>query len=395
MKKYIPIYIICILLSSLLTGCWNRKEINTLAIVQAFGIDRTDDDQVNISAQILKPSQSSGDSENGGQGVWVVSSTGETVFDAIRNASFKTDRKLFFPHNKVIIIGEDTAKTGITPLVDFLRRDHEVDKLSYVFIAKGTAKDILIGEHEQEKIPGKAIEGLSKTSIIASHLPKRELKDLLSSLGSKTGSAVVPGIEIQKKNENGASKEVVVLDNTAIFKKDKIIGWFDHTETRGLLWVLGEIKSGIIVVKSPEEEAKNVSLEIIRTSTQLKPQITDGKLSITVEIEEEGNLAEQFSEMNLTRPDTFAELERRQIAAIEEEINVAITKAQAWNVDIFKFGEEFHQKYPQEWPDLKKNWEEEFPKIKVNLEVIAHLSRVGLSTTPVKIEESEKIEGGR
>lgn len=290
----------------------------------------------------------------------------------------------------MIIIGEDTAKTGITPLVDFLRRDHEVDKLSYVFIAKGTAKDILIGEHEQEKIPGKAIEGLSKTSIIASHLPKRELKDLLSSLGSKTGSAVVPGIEIQKKNENGASKEVVVLDNTAIFKKDKIIGWFDHTETRGLLWVLGEIKSGIIVVKSPEEEAKNVSLEIIRTSTQLKPQITDGKLSITVEIEEEGNLAEQFSEMNLTRPDTFAELERRQIAAIEEEINVAITKAQAWNVDIFKFGEEFHQKYPQEWPDLKKNWEEEFPKIKVNLEVIAHLSRVGLSTTPVKIEESEK-----
>lgn len=390
MKKYIPICILCILLSSMLTGCWSRKELSTLAIVQAFGIDRTEDNQVSISAQILIPSKVKGESE---KGVWVVSSTGETVSDAVRNASLKADRKLFFPHNNIIVFGEETAKTGILPLVDFLIREREIDKLSYVFITKGKAKDLLIGEHEQEKIPAKAIEGLAKTSVIASHLPKRQLKDLLGSLGSKTGSAVVPGIEIRNKIENGTSKEVVALDDTAIFKKDKLIGWFNHTETRGLLWVLGEVKSGIIVVKSPKEETKNVSLGIISTSTQLKPEITNGKLSITIEVKEEGNLAEQMSEVNLTKPDTFAELEKRQIATIEEEINAALTKAQAWNVDIFKFGEEFHRKYPQEWPDLEENWEEEFPKIEVNLEVIAHLNRVGLSTAPVKSEESEKVEG--
>lgn len=389
MKKLIPIYIFCILLSSMLTGCWNRRELSTLAIVQAFGIDRAEDDQVSISAQILKPSQVK-ESEKGGTGVWVVTSTGETVFDAIRNAALKTDRKLFFPHNKVIILSEETAKAGITPLLDFLERDNEQRRLAYVFIAKGKAKDILVGEHEQEKIPGKAIEGLAKTSVITSHLPKRDLKDLLETLSSKTSSSVVPGIEIQKKIENGTSKEVVVLDNTAIFKKDKLIGWFDHTETRGLLWVLGEIKSGIIVVKSPKEETKNVSLEIIKTSTQLKPEITEGKLTITIEVKEEGNLAEQLSEVDLTKPDTFQELEKRQTTAIKEEIQATLTKAQAWGVDIFKFGEEFHRKYPHEWPELEKNWEEEFPKVEVNLEVDARLSRIGLSTTPVKTEESNK-----
>lgn len=389
MKKLIPLSIFCILLSVVLTGCWNRKELNTLAIVQAIGIDRTEDELINISAQILKPSEVKGQAKEN-TGVWLVTSTGETVFDAIRNASLKTDRKLYFPHNKVILLGEDTAKKGIIPLLDFLGRDHEVRRLSYIFIAKGKAEDILLGEHEQEKVPGKAIESLAKTSVIASHLPKRDLEDLIETLGSKTDSSVVPGIELIKKEDKDTSKNVVALDSTAIFKKDKLIGWFDHTETRGLLWVLSEIKSGIIVVKSPEDETKNVSLEIIKASSKITPNIEDGKLTITVEVQEEGNLAEQMSEVNLSKPDTFQELEKRQTAAIEAEINAAITKAQAWNVDIFKFGEEFHRKYPQEWPELEKNWDQEFPKIEVNLEVAAKLSRIGLGTTPIKTEESNK-----
>lgn len=391
MKKYIPIFILCILLSSILTGCWNRRELSTLAIVQALGIDVTEDNQVSISAQILIPSQVKAGSGSNGKGVWVVSSTGETVFDAIRNASLKTERRLFFPHSNVVVFGEETAKKGLTPLLDFLRRDPEITKGAYVFIAKGKAEHILLGEHEQEKIPGVAIEHLAKTTVLTSRLPEITLKDLLESLSSKTSSSVVPIIETQKKNEKGTSKEVVVLDNTAIFKKDKLIGRFDPTETRGLLWLLGEVKSGIIVVKSPLEETKNVSLEIIRASGQLKPEITeDQQLKMTVEVKVEGNLGEQMSQVKLAEPEPFQELEKRQALAIEEEIYAALNKAQAWGVDIFNFGEEFHRKYPQEWPELEKNWEEEFPEIEVSLEVFSRLREVGLTTSPVKAEQNEE-----
>jgi spore germination protein KC len=386
MKKLISLFILCLLLSITLTGCWNRRELITLAIVQAFGIDQTEDDQVSISAQILKPNQVKGISE---KGIWMVSSTGDTVFDALRNASLKTDRKLFFAHNNIIVIGEETAKAGIAPLLDFLGRDHESREIAHIFIARGKARDILLGEHEQEKMPSQALENLAKASSNTSYLPEVNLKDLLATLGSKTSSSVAPGIEIQKKAEHGTVKEVVALDSTAIFKKDRLIGWFDHTESRGLLWVIGKVKSGIITVKSPKEETRNVSLEIIKTSTQLKPEITEGKLSVTIEIKEEGNLAEQTSKADLTKPDTLAELENRQAVAIEEEIQIALNKAQTWGVDIFKFGEEFHRKYPREWPELEKNWEEEFPKIEISLEVTTKLNRVGLSATSVETEESQ------
>ncbi|AHF05816.1 Ger(x)C family spore germination protein [Desulfitobacterium metallireducens] len=390
MKKIVSLLIFCLLLTSTLTGCWNRKELITLAIVQAFGIDQTEDDQVDISAQILKPILAKGSSEKDDKGVWVVSSTGETVFDAIRNASLKTDRRLFFAHNDVIVIGEETAIAGIAPFLDFLGRDHESHEIAHIFIARGKARDILLGEHEQERVPSQAIENLVKTSGITSQVPEVNLKDLLGTLASKTNSSVAPGIKIQKKDENGASKNVVILDSTAIFKKDKLIGWFNHAETRGLLWVLGEVKTGIITVKSPLEKTKNVSLEIIKTSTQLKPEITEGKLSITIAVKENGNLAEQMLRVDLAKPDTLAELEKRQAIAIEEEIQTALSKAQTWNVDIFKFGDEFHRKYPHEWPELEKNWEKEFPKIAVNFEITAKLNGIGLSTPPADTGESQK-----
>lgn len=393
MKKSIPLYILCLFLIVILTGCWNRRELNTLAIVQALGIDRTEDGQISIAAQILRPSQVKEASGAVGDAVWVVTSTGETMFDAIRDASLKTTRKLFFPQNKVIIIGEDAARAGVIPLLDFLRRDPEIRRLSYIFIAHGKAKPILQGVHEQANIPSQAIEGIAKATEASSKLPKRNLKDFLGTLDSPKSGSILPGIILLDKKGDGKSIKVVALDQTAIFKKDKLIGWFDGKETRGLLWVLNEVKSGIIVVNSPKDETKNVSLEIIDTTSKIKPEITDGELTITVEVKEEGNLAEQMSEVDLTQLDTFQELEMRQATAIEDEINAALTKAQAWGVDIFKFGEEFHRKFPQEWSALEENWEEEFTKLEVNVEVVAQLRQVGITTTPVQTEESAKKEG--
>lgn len=170
MKKFLFFTLCFLLFTNLLTGCWDRKELSTLAIVQAIGIDLTEDGQISLSTQILKPSELKSGSE---KSVWVTSSTGETVFDAVRNSSLQTDRRLFFSHNKVIIIGEEAARKGVNPLFDFLIRDAEPRGLTYVFVAKGKAIDILKGEHEQETNPSKAIENLAETSVLASILPKR------------------------------------------------------------------------------------------------------------------------------------------------------------------------------------------------------------------------------
>lgn len=131
MKNRILICILCLSLSFILTGCWNRKELNTLAVVQAIGIDKMEDGQINLTMQLLKPAaikESSSQNKEGGVGgksVGVITTTGQTLFDAIRNVTRQVDRKLLFSQNKGIVIGEAAAKSRIAPLLDLVNRDVE------------------------------------------------------------------------------------------------------------------------------------------------------------------------------------------------------------------------------------------------------------------------------
>lgn len=396
MKKRSLNFILCLVLSFTLTGCWNRNELNTLAVIQALGIDMMEDGQINLTVQLLKPGAIQGASAQnkggggGGKGVWTVKVTGKTVFDAIRNATTQVDRRLFSSQNKVVVIGETAAQSGLSSLLDYYYRYHKPRELAYVFIAKGKAEDIINAENEQEKVPGKAIENLAKASHATSKAPEVTFLDLMKSLASKTSSPFLPGLGLVERPAGVTVKKQVELSGTAIFKEDKLVGWFDGKETRGLLWVLGKVKSGIIVVKSPEDESKKVALEIIRASSKVTPELIDGKPTVTVEVQEEGNLGEQMSPVDLSNPDAFKELEDKQAEAIKEEINAALSKAQEWGVDLFKFGIEYHRKFPAEYPELEKNWEEEFKNITVNVVIDAKVLREGLSSQPIRAEKEAK-----
>lgn len=378
-KRFVrfPTFIVLLFLLLIIPGCWNSRELDTISIVNAFGIDRTEDGQFSLTLEILKPDQIKEGSSQTAKSVWVVTSTGQTIFDALRNGTKKVERRPYFGHNRIVIIGEKAAQEGIAPLLDLYLRDPELRERVLVLIARGEARDILNAEHPQEKIPAKAIEGLVETRNATSFLPKVTLYDLAKVLVSPSSAALIPGIMLKERDE-GTSVQRMKLDETAIFKEDKLIDWFDHQETRGVLWVLGEIDSGIVVVQSPLDNQK-VALEIIRATREIEPLIMDDQLVVNVDVKVEGNLGEVMSHADLTKPETIKALEEREAEVILGEITSALRKAQELGIDPFQFGEEFHRKFPKEWPLYEGNWDEEVKKLKVNVSVEVNLLRVGTS----------------
>ncbi|MDD4753993.1 MAG: Ger(x)C family spore germination C-terminal domain-containing protein, partial [Desulfitobacteriaceae bacterium] len=140
--------------------------------------------------------------------------------------------------------------------------------------------------------------------------------------------------------------------------------------------------SGIIVINSPKSGEK-VSLEIIRSSAKIIPEIKNGILHIKIKIKEEGNLGDQMAPEDLTDPILFSSLEKRQAEAIKKEVLSAWEKARQYNTDIFGFGEAVYKKYPKEWKEIEDKWDDYFPQIKVSLEVVeANLRRSGMTTKP-------------
>lgn len=389
MEKRILIFLLITIMGTTLIGCWSRRELDTLAIISAMGIDKTEEEgKLSVAFQIIKPSElkgasPSGASTDGSKGVWVLTSTGYTMIDAARNATKQSDRKLFFPQNEVIIIGEELAREGISPLLDFLNRDPELRRSSWLLVAKGKAHDIISANHEQVNIPADAIDNMIKSSTATSMAVKVNLNEFIKNLTSPASDPIACRIEMIQDNQGKNQK--MRFTGASVFKRDKLVGFLDQYETRGLNWILGKVVSGSILVKSPLDENKDVALEIIRASSKIIPEILDDEIKITVEIKEEGNLAEQLSDVELTNTEMYKELERRKAQVIKNEIQSVLEKAQKeWGADIFAFGKAVRRKYPQEWKTIQTKWRDLFPNINVEIKVVAKLRTSGLSSVPAK-----------
>lgn len=382
-RRIILITVTAFFLISFTTGCWNRVELNEKAIVAGAGIDKAQEKgKINLTMQVILPGEvkaPAGGGQGGGaeKAVWVVTSTGRSVFDAVRNFALRSGRKGFWAHAKVIVIGEETAKEGIDKIIDWFEREPEVRRRTWVLVSRGDAKKIIEAEPELEKIQAYEIASLVKASKATSKVPQVNLNEFLGMASSKTTCPFTTGIE-EISSEDKKSK-TFRLAGTAVFKNYKLKGWLDAYETRGLLWVLGKVVSGIIEVECLLDGEKPTAQEIIRTSSKVKPKIKDGDLTITVEVFEEGNIGETpIPCADLTKPENIKRIEKRVAEVIKREINMAVKKAQEFNTDIFGFGEAVHRKYPSEWKELENKWDEIFPHLEVTVKVDAKIRRTGL-----------------
>jgi spore germination protein KC len=289
MKKLLIRLLLLITIVLFTNGCWNYRELNQLAVVAGTGIDPgKKPGTVQLTVQIFKPStpQSEGGSGGGGgqpQPFVVKSRTGKTIFEATRNFLAETDRKLYWPHNQVIIIGHEQAKRGVRPVLDFFARNNEPRPTIWILVAEGEANEILKAPGELEKVPAVEISQLIQAQPVASKNVMVNLQDFISHLLSQT---VAPVTTLIKINEAGGKKKLS-LAGTAVFKADRMVGKLDGRQTRGLLWVLGKVKRGAIVINTPGGKA---GLEITRSRTKVKPVFNKGKVKFKISIMEEGNL---------------------------------------------------------------------------------------------------------
>lgn len=378
-KKMFIIVLCFILLLS--TGCWNRRELDELGIVVGAGLDKTPGEEgLDLTAQLVKPGSKSGTSQskqNGGGGtdsVWNIKSTGKTVFEAVREMTHFSSRKLFWSHNNVIIIGEDLAREGVRDHLDYFLRNEETYPTAWVMVARGTAADILQAQPPLEKIQALSISELAFAQASTSHTTVVDLVDFSQRLISSTTAPIAGVIEVVEKDQ----QKLVQLSGTAVFKKDRLTGFLGEDETRGLLWVLGKVKSGILVIN--EGEDKKISLEIIQARSKLIPEIKAGSIAVRISIEVLSDVAELMLPIDLLSKTVIDTIKIEQQKAIEKEVQKALEKARSFNADIFGLGDAIHRKYPTLWHQLEDHWDQYFPELEVIIDIRSNLRRSGVTT---------------
>ena len=387
----------------LLGGCWNRREVESLAFVMAAGIDKAaEGGKVQVTVQIARPAAL----VSGGQGsgameraFWLVSSTGYTPFDAVRNFSMQSSRRLFWAHNQWLVLGEEMAKEGIQDILDFSIRDGETRRRVKLAVFKsGKASDFLQTELEMERLSSQAYIGILQTgSLSSSSVVDIDIHHFLLALAGEGIEPVAiraemihrpPDIDIRGQIEQIDISSAPRIAGAAVFRGPKLVGWLDRPETRGYNWVVGKAKSSIVVVERPDAPTKYVGIEMIRAGSKIKSEFTNGKPKITITIRAEGavgDIQDMFVVMDTKT--AVASMERQMATVITNDINAALKKARELGSDIFGLGQSIYQGYPKEWKQLRDTWNDEgFKEVEVKIEVKANIRRSGLTEigTPVR-----------
>jgi spore germination protein KC len=382
--------LIVLLLLTVISGCWDVRELSTLAIVASAGIDLADKPgKVLMTVQIIKPgevksgSSSTGEDSSGGAGqiaagppIWVIKTTGNNVAEAVRNFAGISNRQLYFADSQIIVIGREAAEQGVRPLLDFFIRNREPRETAWVVIAAEKATDIIEVKTGLEKIPAMSLDALIENSTLTSISVGVTLQEFVNRLMSKTAAPYASHMEI---NDESAGKKAR-LSGTDVFKGDKLAGTFNQSETRGFLWVISKVQRGLITVKSSQGGESN--FEIIRASSKITPELKNNKIKIKVKIIVESNLSSEEHSLDFTKPEEVTALEKLEAQAIRKEIMVALEKAQKLKVDIFGFGEAIHREYPKEWKSIEPQWDSLFPSVQVSLAIRAKIRTVGLQLKP-------------
>jgi spore germination protein KC len=343
------------------------KEVETF--VQPHGTKR-----YRVSLQILK--FASGGEQREEANTFIKSNTGESIFEIVRDMLGQSSKSLWFEHIQVIVISDAVLKdVGLSEILDFFKRDAEMRSRIKLYVTSGKARSII-----EFNPPSKEPSGVYLANIIRLHIKNVHVAGSRTDFGytiqyfDNNSNVLLPRIEMADK--------VVKLSGSAVFKKDKFIGYADEYAVAGLKIMLGAEKSAVVTIDSPKTPGHQVVFELFRHDTKLTPHVENGVIYYTDDITMYGNIGELQGDISLN--DTLdPEYLRILEVAFAEEIKRNIYYAEKvfkkdMKVDpVSRFAGKLKIHEPNTWEQVKDQWDELYPTIPLYVSVNVSIRNIG------------------
>ncbi|MBD2867349.1 Ger(x)C family spore germination protein [Paenibacillus arenilitoris] len=374
----------------LLAGCWDRRELNDLAIAVGMGLDRQGG-QTQVTVQIVNPGEVASKKDGGGYSppVTTLKVAESTTIEALRKLTVVAPRKVYMSHLRILVIGEGLARQGILKVMDGISRNHELRSDFYIVVAKGTtAGQVMKILTPIDKIPAnKMFSTLEMSDKLWAATVSMQLDKFISDLSNPTKDTVLTGIVITGNGKSGQSKKNMsrispyvnlAYSGVALFKEDKLVDWLNEEEAKGYNYIMGNVNNSAGHIACPG--GGTAALDITRSESKVKGKVARGQPSIHIDLFVEQNIGEVRCEVDLMKEANIQALEEIAEEKLTQMMKAAIRKAKKNKADIFGFGEKIEDADPKSWRKLKKDWDDYFSRLDVSIQVNAKFRRMGTTS---------------
>ncbi|MCE5286276.1 MAG: Ger(x)C family spore germination protein [Pelosinus sp.] len=383
-----------------LYGCWDRHELQDRNFVLAVGIDTADaglkpgqaadasqvetftqphgNKRYRVSVQVLKITGSKDPPQKKASKTFVISDTGQSLFEIIRDLPGQTSKSLWWEHVQTIVISEAAVKQdNLQTLLDFFLRDSEMRSRIKVFITPGEARPILEYQPKGGDAGGIYLSEMSQNHANDMHIVYHSDLGFTQETLANNADALIPRLELTDK--------VLKLGGSAAFRQGQFIGYLDDYATMGIKLLRGSEKNATLTITSPDQPQNLLVFQAFRHDTSLTPRIEGEHVHFVLDIHMVGYVDELQGDTVTKEIDTLnpADLRKLELLFAQEIQNSALY---AWqqlqdiklaNLFTLHFDAKLKSKDLVVWRKLKDHWYDEFPNIPLTVSANITIRGIG------------------
>ena len=215
-------------------------ELGDRLIIEAIGIDRTEEG-CRLCLQVLDPD--SADNSGKTHPIRVLTFDGESVAAAFAKIPAATGKVPLYSQARLLLFGRAAAESGLLAQLDFFQREYNA-RPDVLFAVSDSAADILAGTDGDPPEADK-IEAAIKAGHEAGECVEMPLYRFLNLTYEPSDTAFCTILT----SSDDAGKSIPDCRSTALFQNERWTATVGERETKGLLFLLGEVRKTTAAVK--------------------------------------------------------------------------------------------------------------------------------------------------
>ena len=363
-------YLTIIMISFVVSGCWNYHELNDLSIANGMSFDINDDKYI-LSYIIANPKKDKDSSEDSNSSFSIYSGEGDSINSAYEVLNNKIAKTPYIGHIDIVIISEDLAKKGVSDVIDFLMHNKESRKQFYLALAKDSSAVSIL-------------ESLASSNDFST-IKKNNLTMFVEQYNSFVIKLLDPGVNpiLSSIEIDSEVNPKAIVSNFGLFKNDVLVGWANYEQSMGIK-VLNNNARSILLETTYDGEYVASNLNNIKSN--IKVSFINDIPKFNIYITADGVLTQINCNCNLENKDVFNELENEFENKLNKIIKNSISSVQKeYKTDVFGYGNYIYKNYYQKWKELANNWYDQvFPNLDIEISTKINLKGMGMSKQSLK-----------
>lgn len=381
-KKCLWLGGICAALS-LMTGCWDRKEVLDVAILLASSLDTGAKPGTYCShmhivdpKRLFSPGQPV---QSARKPIEHIAYEGKNLDDNRVGSEQMLPRDMVTSHRRVFVLGDELARRGIKDALDQLSRNPKNRLNTYLVVAEDSRGDQMLDLPWTMETFG--------AQVFKEIIDRKA--DIPTSLKDYFIASTTPGQQPIMASFNRTKENKITVSGIAAFNDHKLAGFVKGQEAALLTGLLGHKFIASFTVPIPIA-GESVSVQLDRLKVKKKVDLSADKPKITITVKGFGRIMDNRTNLDLSNPKTVLTVNQAFAKELEKSF-VSLFKRlqQELKTDSAGLGAMIYRESPRYWRRIEKDWPELYPKQEITWNVQGQVTGVGTVGAPLYLPGDE------